>query len=300
MKNIILLTIAFCLCDNLKSQNYTPFDFENGLWLYSSGGQGDEFWSSYEYQYFCNGDTLIDSVKYYKLYQYSILETGVISFPATSHFIFPTSFKCAIRNNDKKQVIAKFISDSIPKVIFDFNLKIGDTILNGTSQLSQKLIVKQIDSIKICSKYHKRFKSQYRNPFSNDSISLIEGIGMNQCLFGINILVPFESSENGCYTEKTNRICNNCKLILNIKTNLDNIGIVDLFPNPANTKLSISASKNIRQILIYNLFGQPIYMSNQINSENVDIDIKSFLTGSYFIKVEFSDKNFQIKQFIKE
>jgi len=293
MKNLILATITLLICNIAKSQEYTPFNFEKGIWVNTDWSLVDQQ-IQYSYQYFCKGDTLIGTVKYFKLYQYEISLTNP-GIPDT----FPLSYRFAIRNNDKKQVI---IDNNI--VLYDFNLKIGDTILNGLQYYDENPIVKKIDSILICGKYHKRYKTQYTwyNTYLGftDTSALIEGIGMNQCLLGVvGINGHDEGGSKGCYTEIGNNSCAKCDLLLSVKNIPDLSDEIKIFPNPGNSKLFISTSKVIRKIFIYNILGQPGYFNDRLNSSTANIDIKSFVAGTYIIKMEFSDKSNAIKPFIK-
>jgi Secretion system C-terminal sorting domain len=203
---------------------------------------------------------------------------------------FPVSLYCLIRNNDKKQVITKELENSKPKVLYDFNLKIGDTIFNG-SYCGSVLIISQIDSIQICGKFHKRFKTQY------NIIALTEGIGINQCLFQFQSCIDVAMS--GCYTELENDSCKTCDLLLNLPKDLYLSDELKIFPNPGNSKLFISDSKVIRKIFICSILGQPGYCNTWLNSTTAEIDIRSFSAGIYLIKIEFSNKSAKIKPFIK-
>jgi hypothetical protein len=285
MKNKIFLVSIILLCSSAMAQDYTPFNFEKGVWS-SAYFYGGDVSANDLYQYFCKGDTIIDEIKYYKLYIYGLYRP-VIGPPDTTNL----SYYLAIRNNDKK-IIVKYTNDTMPQILYDFNLNIGDTMINGRYTSINDLIVTKIDSIEICGKYHKRFFSQY-----NDRAYLIEGIGMNQCLFGIVGL--FESTSEGCYMENGNSFCKDCDLLLSVKKIPKSINEIEIFPNPGNSELSIKTQKDIRQIYIYNILGQSIYKSSLLYTRTEDVNIDSFEVGTYFIKIEFYDKTFTIKPFIK-
>lgn len=76
--------------------------------------------------------------------------------------------------------------------------------------------------------------------------------------------------------------------------------IRNLFPNPAHTKLTIEFKEfETHQYRIFDIHGRVVregQMRNQVNT----LDISSFETGQYFLKVWKSDKKgFQVKRFIK-
>lgn len=70
---------------------------------------------------------------------------------------------------------------------------------------------------------------------------------------------------------------------------------INIYPNPATTYLTISASARITSIIISNLFGQPVY-SNQYNSKTLQVDVAKLPNGIYFVKVNGVD----VWKFVKQ
>lgn len=73
--------------------------------------------------------------------------------------------------------------------------------------------------------------------------------------------------------------------------------LIEMFPNPANNKLTIEASQKT-DIVILNLKGQIIKRINAAEKQTT-IDISDLARGMYFIKVR-TKKDFAVKKFIKE
>ena len=67
----------------------------------------------------------------------------------------------------------------------------------------------------------------------------------------------------------------------------------ELYPNPATTQLTISASSAINELTITNIIGQTIY-SHQYNATKVELDVMALPPGVYFVKV-----NDEVRKFIK-
>jgi len=287
MKNLILATIAILICNLAKTQEYIPFNFEKGIWMTSHDGPEGGTTT----QYLFKGDTSINGAKYYKIYQYSIY-FPIFGLPDT----IPLSYCCCIRNNENKQVI---LYDSIPKILYDFNLKVGDTIINGLSGKENNPIVKQIDSILICGVYHKRYKTQYLE-LGGDSVALIEGIGMNQCLLGLpNIKnAAGEFGYGGCYTEVGNNYCFNCNPLVHVNYTLNISENIKIFPNPSHSILTLISSKAIKKINITDLAGRNYYFKSSIHKINVEISTKQFNSGYYLLHIQFQDNTFISKPFI--
>ena len=68
-----------------------------------------------------------------------------------------------------------------------------------------------------------------------------------------------------------------------------------LFPDPATTLLTISATDKINSIIVTNLFGQTVY-SHSYAAEKVQIDVAPLPSGTYFVKVNGSE----IRRFVKQ
>jgi hypothetical protein len=293
MKKLIVLCISYLFCITAKTQNYTPFNFEKGIWINTDAFSAADGFSQ-SYQYFSDGDTLINSLTYFKLYQYGFYQ------PVIGPLIkYPVSYYCAIRNNNNKQVMYIQSGDTFEKKLYDFNLKIGDTILNGKKENGLNPIVKSIDSVLICKRYYKRYKTQYFNCSINDSTSLIEGIGMNQILFGAGSLTNCnEAISTGCYTESKNDSCVACNLLLDLKKIPDILDQTKIFPNPVNSMLFVKSLKIINTLFITDLSGRLVF-STDIKSTNANINLLTLDFGYYVIKIMYQDKSSIYKTFIK-
>jgi hypothetical protein len=75
MKLLASLLLIILSSISAKSQEYIPFDFENGEWycLYSTkggmfGGEHGTYYATDSVKFFCSGDTIINDTSYHKLY----------------------------------------------------------------------------------------------------------------------------------------------------------------------------------------------------------------------------------------
>ena len=72
---------------------------------------------------------------------------------------------------------------------------------------------------------------------------------------------------------------------------------ITIFPNPATTSLTIQpTAQPITEIIITNLLGQTIYTQQQTTTQQQTIDVSTFPTGIYFIKIN----NTEVRKFVKE
>jgi len=87
-----------------------------------------------------------------------------------------------------------------------------------------------------------------------------------------------------------------CAIASAVPTINTNKAAVSVFPNPAQSQLTISSTnQHINQVTITNLLGQTIY-SKPHNSPQVQIDVSSLPTGLYIVKVNGSE----VRKFVKE
>jgi len=137
-----------------QGQTYTPFDIKNGEWVCGYDTKGGEF-SSYgsyyireDVKFYCQGDTVINDTLYAQLYY-----RGVARYPEWAKRNL-SGYYGPIRNDTLKRQV--WLGNHL---LYDFNLKIGDTIrtlwVHGSPILS-------IDSVLYCDKFHRRYnyKSQ--------------------------------------------------------------------------------------------------------------------------------------------
>ncbi|MCF6212609.1 MAG: Ig-like domain-containing protein [Flavobacteriaceae bacterium] len=82
--------------------------------------------------------------------------------------------------------------------------------------------------------------------------------------------------------------------VLGIDTNT--IKGLSLYPNPVTNILSISASANIEQVVIYSLLGKKL---KTIKSDFNKINTKELAVGLYFVKI-YSEKGIAIRKLIKD
>jgi hypothetical protein len=73
---------------------------------------------------------------------------------------------------------------------------------------------------------------------------------------------------------------------------------ISMYPNPASSRLTISAPKTINSAAIYNILGKQV-MSLEINKNSESIDVSNLATGMYLIKYSI-DNAFGTAKFIKQ
>ena len=174
MKKFILFLFITINASLMNAQKYTPFNFENGIWKdHSFTPNNGNFINDYFTYYTNSEDTIINNIKYFKLFCFYV-ETHALYPPTTS-----STFYSGLIRNDTLNRLVKVIwyKDSVEKNLYDFNHITGDTLY---SILHQPARISSIDSIEICGIYHKRFtlKDYFSDSKYADSskLCLIENI----------------------------------------------------------------------------------------------------------------------------
>ena len=72
-----------------------------------------------------------------------------------------------------------------------------------------------------------------------------------------------------------------------------------IYPNPSNDIINISLSKDeIKEIIIFNVFGEKITQKNLIVESNLKVDLSDYSNGTYFIVAINNDLSKTVKKFI--
>lgn len=167
----LLCLLLFQFKANSQANVYHPFAFDqHPEWRVDHHdpyycGYGD-CGVCYKFKYSVNGDTVINSLHYYKIY--------------FQNFTYSDSeYKGAVREDTLQKKIYVFYKDySNEELLYDFDLQIGDTLSCNYGQGYG--IVESIDSVLIAVTEHRRINFVGGYFFQT---FLIEGIGCNTGLF---------------------------------------------------------------------------------------------------------------------
>ena len=270
----LLWSLVFYSGLKIYCQDSTEFNFQNGVWI-----EEEESYKTYTIykQRYCNGDTIINDQSYNKLFESSIGIYMPGGYPDT----VVHRYIGAIKENEFKQVYYIFPYQSEASKIYDFNLKLGDTI----RLWSTDNVVDCIDSIEICGK----LRTRYRITNPGNSETLVEGVGFSNGLLGYNSIPSSGESYNRlvCYTEKLNSDCAECRLLLSSQSYRSVPSI--LFPNPTHDLLNIQTNKIIYSIEVLDIQGTVFRFNDNINSNFYILNLNKLYNGFYTVKIQFDD-----------
>ena len=251
---------------------YHPFPDSNAYWNETvtdgSCGTGVDL---RRYVFDISGDTITNGYTYHKVYRTWGYWSNSCSTPYQL-WLYYRAFYAGYRTDTMKRVYACCVYNGSPhdSLLYDFNLKVGDTLTQYTSRPQGGLwpcTVHSIDSVFIGSNYRKRFNIAIAgdtNPMHVPSV--VEGVGSTQGLFEY-MEVPFESGTSlDCFTQNTitwkppyGNPYGNCGLyyagvsaVVALKEG------ISVYPNPSTGKFTLQAkSEKLRakSVVVYNVLG---------------------------------------------
>lgn len=118
------------------------------------------------------------------------------------------------------------------------------------------------------------------------------------------VMITFQNRGNYGNVLYVDNINLNASLITTeIKTASAEISMFDVYPNPANEKITIafnSQLENVRTIIIRDALGRVVFENNRPSSlTSQTIDVSAFTKGMYFVSVEGNKKTFTKKVIIQ-
>tara|TARA_B110000114_G_C15038227_1_gene375895 strand:+ start:255 stop:1142 length:888 start_codon:yes stop_codon:yes gene_type:complete len=240
------------------------------------------------------GDTTINGRAYIKVYDnYNRIDTAfdIHSSQQRHNYIL------AFRDSAKKLFTIK-ANDSVERLVYDFGLSVGDTMIHYTSYLSWSYdtsILFSIDSFLInypTPHYRKRFT--YATPFVN--FPEVEGLALG--FLGISTIY-LRTTACGviCIQQKKDYIlrpCDTCdcySLLLNHKKTFleeNNLGKVKVYPNPFSETITVDF-KDLQIdgfIKIIDIAGREILNRKVNHNKSVEINLAEVPSGVYIVSLE--------------
>jgi hypothetical protein len=250
------------------------------------------------YRDFIDGDTIINSIEYHKIYFSGYSYYGF--FPLGDLYYFDHLLHGFLREEDNKWYTFYENNDAL---LFDFTMNVNDTVFSCyTSTMGEAIIVDSVDSILVDGTYRRRL--HLYADFGTVDDYIIEGIGATSGLFE-NIymfewysnLICFAKDGVSVWGESTEE----CDLAVNINENQGNTDPCKVFPNPAKdfTLLTIpSGLKNVTFKLI-DLVGGIVYQKSLESPSTNKILLNAYHSGVYLAVIESNSLKQSVKLILK-
>jgi hypothetical protein len=289
MQKKIFYILLSCILSNLcTAQNYVPFDFNNGLWE-------EEYYNMQHersnYNYFTDGDTIINNLNYKKLYKEGsgTITYGYSGFPPITWTPF-FELSGFIREDSNKKIYYKSgFNGSTEELLYDFNIALGDTIpIPSIHSMFDSAVVVVVDSILVCATMRKRYKLAPVGTGLLHDLYWTEGVGSTHGL--IPIYNWFESgATHMCYSDGN---CTSCPTYSST-TSIENQAstLATIYPNPSaeTSIIQLNNKASSSKIQIMNNLGQIILNKTTNNQEEI-IDLAQWSSGLYYVRIEYNQQ----------
>ncbi len=300
MKKLAIFILLVCSFSDCFSQAYIPMPSANSTWRYRIYDV-DYLVQITDFILFYNGsDTVINSLTYHKVCSRACKQTGPLGFDppiVTTQASFSDSYFGGIRESGK-QVF--FILGASERLIFDFNVAVGDSI----PAFSGKNKVTGIDSISVGGTFHKRYLT------TDSTYFVIEGVGSNRGLLP-SLNDGGEDIAFFCFTDTTSDVITYspdtskpCTYIYpwGYSENTPIVNTADeikIAPIPASDVLHISSSQSdLLNVEIYDCVGKKVW--NTAFCEKLDVPVSCWSKGLYFLRIDDKENGTIVKKVIIE
>jgi hypothetical protein len=293
MKKLLLLfsiTVALSAqCTRGQTSVYHPFPDSDAVWRIDWGVSWcfDNSWPQAKYRYMMNGDTIVNGFTYHKI----VREFGFGSYVCGPTYPPGSGYMGGLRQDTALKKVFFIPNDSTnEKLLYDFNLNIGDTINFFILNKTYNLIVDNIDSVQISN-------LSYRKGYSLNSgvhyCGLTEGIGSTTGLLEPPDMVDF-NPQLVCFIQDSIQLygisaCNLPSQVANINETID----LKMFPNPFHSTATIEIKneelkiKNL-ELKMYDVMGR-LVQSQIITNQSTIINREDLGDGLYFYQLRTKD-----------
>ncbi len=234
------------------------------------------------YKAYIEGDTILNSKQYYKVYQSGY---GYIDWiPEPYYYYFDQLLFGFLREENNSWYTFYYGQD---KLLYDFNLQVNDTIVSAYTFSMDPIIITAIDSILIDYEYRKRFNLSVE--FGAEYI--IEGIGATSGLFENMEFFEWES-ELICYAKDGTSFwgvsTEECDLDVSILDNNKMDQNFIIYPNPAKNYIKIltPSVNNITHMTLVNTMGTVVLKKKFLSGIFNIISLNNLPPGIYFVIIE--------------
>lgn len=285
------LCLLFALIPLLVySQSEFPLIKEDAVWREGRNFLGDALNppAYYRYQFIIQDDTVRYGKTYKKLYQTnydSVITTktyaGAIREDMQSRIYF-------LKDSALPDHLFNSIVDTVEIMLYDFNMKPGDTIYTPDKITHDTMqVVSGIDSVLINGKYRKRIQLESVE-FSSRLMFWIEGIGCTEGLLSPLLYKHNSELMLNCYEDPSVFWANPQLTVDCFKVSITEskqVTSLVMFPNPASDALTISSRDEVmRYVEIFNLAGQRV-LKNETPGKEVTIDVSHWNQGLYIVRI---------------
>lgn len=256
------------------------------------------------FNYYINGDTIINNLQYKVIYRKGIItrtwqSTSPNSGCTTGTFPYMDTVPSFFLRSAGKQMYAHIPNQfSQEELIYDFNLQVGDSLPVTIFNNSPDITVTAIDSFYTATGYRKRFHLDQTNTWCH---YLIEGVGTDRGLMA-PMQVPLECDYSQvCYGQQDTtyypNIVLNCDIALLVQQVPAEKLSLPVYPNPATDELQLGITVTEQKYWqVRDICGAIVLQG----SPAAVISVTTLAPGYYFAEVGTGNKTVLRSPFIKQ
>ena len=192
------------------------------------------------------------------------------------------------------------------KLLYDFNLVVGDTLKLETYASSGEDALFLIDSITFIQLDTLQLRVQHLTQLSlfvGLGNKIIERIGSDVCMYPQSTVCDPSTGGLRCYEDAELGLINfqsperPCDYITSAVPEMEEKEI-KIFPNPSTGILHIESDKSIEKIELFNSVFNPCYTLNNPDLSNAEINLESLPLGVYILRISTHNKSVFFKRII--
>jgi len=308
MKRIIVyILVLWGFYSNAQTNVSHPFPADSAVWYDSSLEIIAYDFPTYNIEtnikYYYNGFATVNGLLYNKVYGTSLRRcTGNCpgNFLTTINQDYFTNILLRIDSN-KVYVINPYdpsTSDSLERLLYDYDIQVGDTFSSEISQISYTLVCFKIDSALTNSGYRKQWNffddcTYLSNP---DTLKWIEGITSNAGLFYdkkyfyCSQSYVYYSANTQCFNYSNVFVLgggsSSCEDLLSSVNDVTKSSKISIFPNPSTTGITVMHNYESKVIntKLYSITGS-LLRSNAHLGDQFIIQRDYLPAGVYLLEV---------------
>ena len=253
------------------------------------------------YKDFIDGDTVINSIPYLKVYSSGYSYTEYV--PYGFYEYFEHSLHGFLREENNKWYTYDFKYGRGDILLFDFNIGVNDTVFSAyTFIVDQPPIITAVDSIMVDGEYKKRMHLNFEEDEGAEYI--IEGIGATSGLFENMVFFQW-GSELVCFAKDGISLwgatTEDCDLAVDIGEHSHKYTFCSISPNPCHDYINLSFSKVYNQIsfTLINALGKILRQEIIESPTSIRIRMDGYHPGIYFAIIECNSQRQTLKLIIE-
>lgn len=293
-KLLLPFLLAFVVSAHAQMNVYHEFPDSNAWWNVTAQGccwtgcagppTPNPIIADYVFSYYINGDTLINSVPYRKMYKSGSGHEHCAYGNAVNVWYYYDDYFGAFREDTStREVFYVAPSTTNEFVWYDFGAGVGDIMMPW----EPCSVVASIDSVLIGNTYRKRFNL---DPQQVMGYVVIEGIGSTSGL--MEPVCPFEYSGTlTCFIQENQTLypdtITSCDIITDMSEQHNRVQELTIAPNPFSSATNVYAHIPMRNstLTIFNCLGEAVQMVSGVNGSIVPIERGTLPAGLYFFQL---------------